>query len=111
MPCHGHSKRLRRRYGRTAMPAKLTWHQWAGGTGAHPDVKSYSATGLFGEYHIWPRGHLRHCMYSLKWANTNGMPAEHDGLWHELGVFASPSRAKKAAEEHVKALQSTARDE
>jgi hypothetical protein len=109
MPCHGHSKRLRRRYGHTAMAAKLTWHQYAGGTSAHHG-HSYSAYGLFGEFHIWPPS-SRGGSYSLRWANTNGMPAAHGGLWHDLGKFRSPAAAKSAAKEYVKMLQSTARDE
>lgn len=77
----------------------MKWHQSAGGVGVSADKHSYSAFGPWGEYHIWPK-HPRG--YDLKWADTKSI-AGH-GLWHDLGVFASPNEAKGFAKEHASAM-------
>lgn len=82
---------------------KLAWNMFAGGTGAKEGKHSYSAVGDFGEYHINPPS-VRGWGYSLKWANTQGMHAANGGLWHDLGKFASPNEAKRAASEHAAKL-------
>lgn len=77
----------------------MKWHVSAGGVGVSSDKHSYSAFGPWGEYHIWPQ-HPRG--YDLKWADTKSI-AGH-GLWHDLGVFASPNEAKGFAKEHASAM-------
>lgn len=84
----------------------MTWHTYAGGTGAAAGKQSYDARGAFGEYHIWPPSALHpRAGYRLQWANTQRMKAPHGGLWHDLGSFRSPAAAKAAAKKHADALQ------
>jgi hypothetical protein len=85
----------------TVAPRKIamTWNTYAGGTGAHHG-RSYDAKGSFGEYHINPPTR-RGGSYSLKWANTNSLPAAHRGLWHDLGKYRSPAAAKSMARKHA----------
>jgi hypothetical protein len=81
----------------------IKWHEAAGGTGAKRGTHSYTAAGPWGEYHIWPPPPRRRG-YHLQWANTQGQPAPHTGLWHNLGLYDSPNLAKAAAKKHAQSI-------
>jgi hypothetical protein len=95
-------KKLKKAKTKTANPGQ--WGMTAGGTGAAEGKHGYTLYSDAGEYHIWPftTSAGRHAGYSLKFANTKGKTS--GGLWHELGTFRSPGKAKGAARRHEKSL-------
>lgn len=85
------------------VPGVSKWHMSAGGTSAAEGKHGYSHHTEHGEYHIAPvtseRG--RHRGYQLHFAHTKGTGnLPHGGLWHNLGLHASPQRAASRAAEH-----------
>ena len=88
------------------LPKFKDWQVSAGGTQGWEGSNGYSARGEFGEYHIWPVtriGKKSDGRYYVKFANTKGK-SDQSGLWHDVGVATSPTKAYQLAVKHAQGL-------
>jgi hypothetical protein len=96
-------RRLTGRVSRENPGTSMTWHVYAGGTGAAEGKRGYATYTDIGEYHVWPVSSTsgRHLGYDAWFANTKGkLPG---GLWQPLGRFRSPNEGKQAVRDHHEA--------
>lgn len=90
---------------------RLHWNVTAGGTGALPGKYGYTARVSEGTYHIWAPTPGRR-KYSLMYSDDSGRGIKAgvvNGLWTDIGLFASPNEAKGAAAAHYKQYFTAAR--